>query len=556
MSQSCITSINSEQRGFRGALPHMASPDTGSTKARTTGTRGVHFGDAPVDELRGVKFNTNATDGATVTVTALQRSMLAEQFTVNLNTCSPTLPPSKAEQIELVLQAVLTMCEDIAAQGVQPDGKADLGQLLPVGAYHLGVMLPTDQVDVVYVAPLHITLSSMLTILQDKLDSMKSEVEEICPAGTDGLLAAPGLQFKLRGIHIKLLLSQRIEGVPPPQGEMVLGNIAGVFAREVSEKLLASVPEIALFRDLFRFAKNWAKQRGIYGSFFVFMGGTAWAICCARICQMHPQADLAQLAARFFRVLSRWNWQEPLYLLPDGASGENVPATPASDASRSDASIVVLLPAGNAVSATPHLTDTTTKISQRELQRGFRMTQQVELMRAQVEFVYSTARFFQRYRHYLEFDFMASNPAVFASWQAWGRQQMQNLVQLFESTSSKVVTLRPWPEWIDFMDAEWPHSRALFVGLHLERSGEGQNEGGRKSIDLREPLVKFLEAVSSWPEAPKYENQFELLIRHVRLSELKQWMEHRNAGRKVSSGGQKETANDENGVFAALHWKP
>jgi len=243
-------------------------------------------------------------------------------------------------------------------------------------------------------------------------------------------------------------------------------------------------------------------------------------------------------------------------LLPDGASGENVPATPASDASRSDASIVVLLPAGNAVSATPHLTDTTTKISQRELQRGFRMTQQVELMRAQVEFVYSTARFFQRYRHYLEFDFMASNPAVFASWQAWGRQQMQNLVQLFESTSSKVVTLRPWPEWIDFMDAEWPHSRALFVGLHLERSGEGQNEGGRKSIDLREPLVKFLEAVSSWPEAPKYENQFELLIRHVRLSELKQWMEHRNAGRKVSSGGQKETANDENGVFAALHWKP
>jgi len=552
MTQGCITPVNSDQRGFRGALAQVASPDNGVTRVRSNGTRGVHFGDAPVNEPRGVQFNSiNATEGVTVTVTALQRSTLVQQLTTNLDSCSPTLPHAKAEQIESVLQVVLTICNDIAAQGVKPDTQAEFGQLLPLGAYHLGVMQPNDMVDVVYVAPLHITLPSMLTILQDKLDSMKSEVEEICPAGSDGLLAAPGLHFKLRGIHIKLLLSQRIPDLPLPAGETVIMNTAGVLARDVSEKLLASVPDVALFRDLLRFARNWAKQRGVYGSYFGFMGGTAWAVCCARICQMHPQADLAQLAARFFKVLSRWNWQEPLSLLPDGVSGQNSPTAPVSDGSRSDASILVLLPVGNAVSATPHLTDTTTKISQRELQRGFRMTQQVEHMRAQWEYVCSTARFFQRYRHYLEFDFMALNPAVFASWLAWGKQQMQNLVQLFESTSSKVVTIRPWPEWIDFMDAEWPHARALFVGLHLECSGEGHNEGERRSVDLREPVVKFLEAVSSWAEAEKNQNQFELLIRHVRLSELKQWMENRNNGRRARNGGEKEIANiSEHGRWA------
>jgi len=201
----------------------------------------------------------------------------------------------------------------------------ELGEMLTVGAYHLGVLLPEDRFDVVYVTPLHMMLPETHAFMQEKLEAMGSEVEDICSAGTDGLLAAPGLQFKLRGIHIKLLFSHCIPDLPPPYGETVVRHTAGVLAHEVAEKLLANVPNVTVYRYLLRFVRHWAKQRGIYGSHFGFMGGTAWAICVARICQMFPQSDLSQLAVRFFRVLSRWNWQEPVCLLPHGKSRQHVP---------------------------------------------------------------------------------------------------------------------------------------------------------------------------------------------------------------------------------------
>jgi len=286
-----------------GELTEVASsdPDPSNTAAQSSTTKGVHFEDAPPDEHRGVHTSTKR---SAQRLTPLQRTALVQQFAANLDSCSPCMHAAKAEQIESVLSEILYMCQDIAAQLLEPGMDKELGEMLSVGAYHLGVLLPDDQVDVVYVVPLHMTLPETLAIMQENLEAMESEVEDICLAGTDGLLAAPGLQFKLRGVHIKLLLSHCIPDLPPPYGETVVWHTAGVLAHDVAETLLVSVPDVTIFRDLLRFVRHWAKQRGIYGSYLGFMGGTAWAICVARICQMHPQADLAQLTARFFRVLS------------------------------------------------------------------------------------------------------------------------------------------------------------------------------------------------------------------------------------------------------------
>jgi len=94
------------------------------------------------------------------------------------------------------------------------------------------------------------------------------------------------------------------------------------------------------------------------------------------------------------------------------------------------------------------------------------------------------------------------------------------------------------------MDATWPYACALFVGVHLERSGDDQGEEGKRSVDLREPIVRFLEAVSSWPEAGKNADQFDLVIRHIRLPDLKRWMGNRNKGiearSNISRRGQRE----------------
>jgi len=97
---------------------------------------------------------------------------------------------------------------------------------------------------------------------------------------------------------------------------------------------------------------------------------------------------------------------------------------------------------------------------------------------------------------------------------------------------------------LSYKDVDWPCAQAFFVGLHLEhatssdanaRDGADDGSAAQRSFDLREPIFKFLEAVSAWPECQTYHNQFELQIKHVRLAELEQWLENRNKGLPANS---------------------
>jgi len=174
----------------------------------------------------------------------------------------------------------------------------------------------------------------------------------------------------------------------------------------------------------------------------------------------------------------------------------------------------------------------------KELRRGCKKTPQGEFLRSHWMDLCSEAHFFHRYRHYLEFDFMASNEVVFEEWLVWSKQRMQGIVQIFESMSSNIVTVRPWPEFIEFQSETWPYARAVLFGLQLKISAEARADSTRKSFDLREPIVKFLESISAWPDTEKYSGQFELLIRHVRLAELEQWLNNQRRGHVAGLGEQ------------------
>lgn len=470
---------------------------------------------------------------------------------------APADPATWTTQVDEALAEVLEVCRGPVSSG--SDGDVEAAQLLPIGSHHLGVAHPSDEVDVVYVAPLNVNMAQLPMLIRQRLER-RPDVRSICPAGADGLLAGPGWRFSLRGTPLKLLLAQRIPDLPLPRSDAIVQNTSGLLAREASEKILVSVPSVDRFRQLLRFVRHWGRQRGVYGSAVGFVGGPVWAVCCARVCQMNPDAELSQLVARFFRTLGRWDWRQPVSLLPAGAASP--PASPAEASDEGSPSsqeagpaMQVLLPVGSGVHATMHLSKTAMKIMQKELRRGHKMVQQVEMGRAHWSEVFAGSRFFQRHRHYLEFDFLASSDAILAPWLAWGRQQMQGLVSLFESMSSNKATLRPWPEWIEFKDAEWPHARAVFVGLHLERGGEDKTEGARRFFDLRDPIVKFLEAVSAWPEAKTHAKQFELLVRHVRHAELEQWLDNQHRGLLVTRGGAAAASASDCGTSMASTWK-
>jgi len=302
-------------------------------------------------------------------------------------------------------------------------------------------------------------------------------------------------------------------------------STTGGLSYEVAQRLLTCVPNAELFRSLLRFVRFWAHKRGIYGREFGFFSGTVWAICCACVCQHCPNLQLPQLVGQFFRIMTTWDWAIPLAIHSSAVGNEQKPGC------NPECPMPVVLPAGCGLLATNSVTETTMKIIQKELRRGVKTAKQVELFRVHWSDVWNSARFFRRHRHYLEFDFMASSPEVFAAWKLWARQQLQGVTRLFETTSGDIVSLRPWPEFLDYKDDNWPYAAAVFCGLHLERGGkDGNSNKKRTSFDLREPVVKFLEGAAAWPDVEKYQDQFELEVRHIKIDQLEQWLDNREKG--------------------------
>jgi poly(A) polymerase len=345
------------------------------------------------------------------------------------------------------------------------------------------------------------------------------------------------LNLNWKGINVVLLLARRIHDLPLASASGgIVQDTAGCLAYEISETILNSVPNHENFMLLLRFVRFWAKRRGVYGSVFGYFSGTAWAICCAVVCQQHPRLQLPQLVGHFFRMLSRHDWATQIEIIPPDGQPRQAEKLPPAE----ECPMPVLLPAGSGLLATRTVSPTTMKVLQKELRRGFKTVKQVELARVHWSDVYNSSRFFQRHRHYLEFSFMAASQEVFDHWLVWAQHQVETVVRLFESTSKDIVSLRPWPEWLDFKDQKWNCSRAIFMGLHLDRGkdGAGQTEGGRRSFDLREPIVKFLESTAAWPYADRYANQFELEIRHLKNDQLQQWLDNRDQDLPARSHSQ------------------
>mmetsp|Transcript_27899 Transcript_27899/g.51014 ORF Transcript_27899/g.51014 Transcript_27899/m.51014 type:complete len:589 (+) Transcript_27899:94-1860(+) len=498
-------------------------------KLRSSGSRGVHFAEAKVavgEAAVGGESNSPMARGPP--------SHPDERLTTELELCTPVLSEGKLSAIDEVLAEIKSFLAGIllASCGSISGNSQDCGDLVPIGAYHLGVVGPEDDIDTVFVVPSHMRLQAFIPMVVTELERQVQVVSSISDASSDGHLEAPGLRFNWRGIGIVVLFAMHIPDLPSPSAYAgIVQTTAGLFSRSVSEALLACVPNVELFRMLLRFIRVWAKRRGVYGAHFGFFSGTAWAICCARICQMHKCSQFLPLVANFFRTMSRWDWSQPLGVLTDSSAATSGPGG-CAEAPESFQGMPVQLPgtAPAGLSATSRVTQTTARMVQKELRRGYKLVKQVELARVHWSEVYCSARFFQRHKHYLEFDFMAASEPVYALWRAFAKQQIQTLVPFFEETCKEIVTLRPWPEWLDFKDKKWPYASAVFVGLHLERAKEGSAQGANQSFDLREPIVKFMEAIATWPEADKYLDSFELEIRHVKVEQLEQWLDNREKG--------------------------
>lgn len=91
-------------------------------------------------------------------------------------------------------------------------------------------------------------------------------------------------------------------------------SIRSLNGTRVADSILNLVPDVDTFRIAVRCIKLWAMRRAIYSNVVGFPGGVAWAIMVARVCQFYPNACASTVVSKFFNLIARWSWPQPVML--------------------------------------------------------------------------------------------------------------------------------------------------------------------------------------------------------------------------------------------------
>lgn len=276
--------------------------------------------------------------GVTDPISEALPSALDHRLSRELEEClhANNLYESRAEQQERerVLVELLELVKDwvhrvAVYQGMpEPDASDTGARVFTFGSFRLGVNGPGADIDTLAVTPAHIKRERDVFGLPDPATGFTSPPENVlvnileeCPHAAD-IVAVPEsyvpiIKMTYRGVEIDLLCASlsmnRIPASLDILEDKVLRNVDEATQRSingvrVTDAILRLVPNIENFRTTLRAIKLWAKRRSVYSNSLGFLGGVAWAILTARICQLYPNAAPSLLLSRFFRIYDEWKW--------------------------------------------------------------------------------------------------------------------------------------------------------------------------------------------------------------------------------------------------------
>jgi poly(A) polymerase Pap1 len=188
----------------------------------------------------------------------------------------------------------------------------ELAVILPYGSFRIDVHDAHSDMDIVAVVPEWVRREALFEGFRSCLSSCAdcSCVQVLLSA------RAPVLKFVMFSfsvdVAVAILIYDRVPNPFSPQA--LIENVVdeksalALVGPSNSDALLELVPDPERFRQLLRFIKLWAKNNFIYSNAFGFLGGMAWSLLCAFICQIYPRATVPALVARFFKVMKGWNW--------------------------------------------------------------------------------------------------------------------------------------------------------------------------------------------------------------------------------------------------------
>ncbi|KAL4880209.1 poly(A) polymerase Pap [Aspergillus karnatakaensis] len=364
----------------------------------------------------------------------------------------------RRKQVLQLLQRVTTEFVKLVSRkkGLSPAAvEAAGGKIFTYGSYRLGVYGPGSDIDTLVLGPKHVVIDDFFAEFPPLLESMAPQgaIEKMTPV-PDAFV--PLIKLELSGISIDLIFARLI--VPSIPLNLDLKNndyLRGLDEKEVrslngtrvTDEILELVPQQKTFRLALRAIKLWAQRRAIYSNIVGFPGGVAWAMLVARVCQLYPQATGSVIVGKFFRIMNKWAWPQPVLLKPieDGPLQMKVWNPKIYHGDRFHL-MPIITPAYPSMCATHNISASTKSVILRELKRGGDLVDKIWAKQATWNDLFTRHSFFtEDYKYYLGITASSKTKEAESVWSGLVESKVRHLVGALDRKST-IAVAHPFPK--------------------------------------------------------------------------------------------------------------
>ncbi|KAJ7368964.1 poly-A polymerase [Mycena albidolilacea] len=466
----------------------------------------------------------------------------------------------EARRREIVLGRVASLVKKFVRTVAMSRGLSEAtataagGKIFTFGSYRLGVHGPGSDIDTLCVVPKHVSRDDFFEVFEPMLIEMEgvSEVSGVPDA------YVPIIKAKISGIPLDLLMARlALSSIPEDlslRDDTLLRNldercVRSLGGSRVTDEILRLVPNVQVFRDSLRCIKLWAQRRAIYSNVNGFLGGVAWAMLVARICQLYPNAIAGAIVSRFFIIMYQWSWPQPVLLkqIEEGPLQVRVWNPKLYPADRSHR-MPIITPAYPAMCSTHNVTASTQMIMTEEFKKAADIVDKVIVGKAAWSELFAKHDFFHKYRYYLQVIASTGNPDLQIKWAGTVESRIRQLVMKLEYVDSltlahpfikgfeqtlycltdEEVRLVAQGEISDAVlkrkkeDIEGKegggvvHSTTFYIGLMIEPKQAGAV--GPRRLDISYPTQEFTKLVRVWEKFD--ESSMSIVVQHIKSSML------------------------------------
>ncbi|ROW17794.1 hypothetical protein VPNG_00705 [Cytospora leucostoma] len=370
------------------------------------------------------------------------------------NTYEHATETQKREKVLQSLQSIADVFVQKVAQVVHKESPAiqrsARGRIFTYGSYRLGVFGPGSDIDTLVVAPKYVTR-------EDFFDLFPGLLKELTPPGSIADLTAvtdafvPIIKFEYSGISIDLIFSRiaTVTEIPALSVKWDLldnnllrglddAELRSLNGTRVTDDILKLVPEQTSFRLALRAIKLWAQRRAIYANIMGFPGGVAWAMLVARICQLYPKANGAVIVDKFFHIIRRWPWPQPVLLKnPEDGPLQVRVWNPKVYKGDSYHLMPIITPAYPSMCSTFNVTHSNKAVIQKELDHFAEVVQQIMMGKLPWKSLFVKHTFFTKdYKYYIAVIAASTTKENSKIWGGFVESKIRLLVQGLERHSS------------------------------------------------------------------------------------------------------------------------